>query len=43
MGPGTSFQATSFIEFFDKKCYFVILYKLAKFHYQTVLTSQVIQ
>ena len=27
---------------FDKKIYFVILYKLAKFHYETVFTSQVI-
>ena len=34
---------TSFIEFSDKKIYFVILHKLAKFHYQTVFTSQVIQ
>ena len=42
-GPGTSFQATIFIEFFDKKFYFVILHELAKFHYQTVFTSQVIQ
>ena len=29
--------------FFNKKNYFVILHKLAKFHYQTVFTSQVIQ
>ena len=42
-GPGTSLQATFFIEFFDKKFYFVILHKLAKFHYQTVFTSQIIQ
>ena len=40
---GTSFQVTFFIKFFDKKSYFVILHKLAKFNYQTVLTSQVIQ
>ena len=37
----TSFQATFFIEFVDEKFYFVILCKLAKFHYQTVFTSQV--
>ena len=34
--PGTSLQATFFIEFFYKKFYFVILHKLAKFHYKTV-------
>ena len=34
--------ATSSIEPFDKKCYFM-LHNLAKFHYQTVFTSQVIQ
>ena len=28
---------------FDKNFYFVILYKLAKLHYQIVFTSQVIQ
>ena len=37
--PGTSFQATFFIEFFDKKFCFVILHKLDKVHYQTVFTS----
>ena len=42
-GSGTSFQATFFIEFLDENFYFVILYKLAKFYYQTVFTSQVIQ
>ena len=42
-GPGTSFQATFFTEVVDKKFYFVMLHKLAKFHYQTVFTSQVIQ
>ena len=42
-GPGTSFQATFFVEFFNKKNYFVILHKLAKFHYQTAFPSQVIQ
>ena len=42
-GSVTSFQATIFTEFFDKKFYFVMLHKLAKFHYQTVFTSQVIQ
>ena len=41
--PGSSFQAKFFIEFLDKNFYFQILYKLAKFHYQTVFTSQVIQ
>ena len=39
----TSFQATFFTEFFDEKFHFVILHKLAKFHHQTVFTSQVIQ
>ena len=34
---------TFLIEVFDKTFSFVILYKLAKFHYQTVLASQVIQ
>ena len=42
-GPGTSFQATFFIETFDKKFPFVITHKLAKFGYQSVFTSQVIQ
>ena len=42
-GPGTSFQATFFTEFFDKKFCFIILHKLAKYHYSTVFTSQVIQ
>ena len=41
--PGTSLQAIFLIEFFDKKIYFVILHKLAKFHYQPVFTSQVIK
>ena len=40
---GTSFQATFFIEFFDKKFSFVILHKVAKCHYQTVFTSQPIK
>ena len=31
------------IKLFDKKNSFVILHKLAKFHYKTVFTSQVIQ
>ena len=31
------------IEIFDKFFFFVILHKLAKFHYQTMYTSQVIQ
>ena len=30
-------------EFFDKNFSCVILHKLAKFHYQTLFTSQVIQ
>ena len=42
-GPPTSFQATFFTEFFDKKLYFVMLNKVAKFHYQTLFTSQIIQ
>ena len=42
-GLGTSFQATFFIDFFDKKISFVMLHKLAKFHHQTAFTSQVIQ
>ena len=36
--PGTSFQATFFVEFFDKKCSFVILHELAKFNYQTLFS-----
>ena len=36
-------KATPFLEYFDKKTYFVILHKLATFHYPTVFTSQVIQ
>ena len=42
-GPGTSFQATLFIEFFDKTYSLVMLHKLAKVHHQTMFTSQVIQ
>ena len=38
-GSGTSFQATFFVKLFDKKFYFVTMHKLAKFHYQTVITS----
>ena len=38
IGSGTNLKATFFIEFFDKKFSFVILHKLAKFHYQTVFT-----
>ena len=41
-GPGTSFQATLFKEI-DKKFSLVMLQKLAKFHHQTIFTSQVIQ
>ena len=43
VGPGTSFQVTFFTELFDEKFHFVILHKLAKFNYQTVITSEVIQ
>ena len=32
--PGTRFEVTFFIEFYDKKSYLVMLQKLAKFHYQ---------
>ena len=35
--PGTSFQATFFVEFFDKFS-FIILHELAKFNYQTVFS-----
>ena len=42
-GPGTSFQAAVFAEFFDEIISFGILHKLTKFHEQTVFTSQVIQ
>ena len=38
-GPGTSFQATFFADFFDEKCSFVILHKLSQFNYQSVFTS----
>ena len=40
-GPGT-IPGHIFHIIFDKNFYFVILYKLAKFHYQAVFTSQVI-
>ena len=39
----TSFHATFFVEFFNKINHFLLLHKLAKFHYQTTFTSQVIQ
>ena len=42
-GPGTNFQLIFFLEIFDKYFSFAILYKLAKFHNQTLFTSQVIQ
>ena len=42
-GHGTSFQVIFFIGFFNKRFYFVILHKLAKFYYQTVFTFHVIQ
>ena len=35
----TSFQVTSFAVFNNKHFSFVMLHKLAKFHYQTVFTS----
>ena len=41
--PGSSFQTTFYIQFFDKNFYFVILHELAKFHCQVVFTSQIIQ
>ena len=41
--PGTSFQVTIFVEFFNKNIYSVLWHKLAKFQYQTVFTSQVFQ
>ena len=41
--PGTSFQATTFIEFLDKKFSLAMLHRLALFHQQTMFTSQVIQ
>ena len=37
------FPGHIFLEFFDKRFFFVILHKLAKLHFQTVFTSQVIQ
>ena len=37
-----SFQATFFVEVFDKNFSFVMLHKLANFHHQIVFTSQVI-
>ena len=40
--PGTSFQTTLFTEFFNERISFAVLQKLAKFHYQTVFTSQII-
>ena len=42
-GPRTSLQATVFAELFDKNFSSEILHKLAKYHYKTVLTSQVVQ
>ena len=36
--PGTSFQATFFVEFFGKKFSFVILHELAKFNYQALFS-----
>ena len=42
-GLGTSFQDIFFTEFFGNNFSFVILDKLAKVHYPTVFTSQVIQ
>ena len=40
--PRTSFRAPFFVEHFDKNFPFEMLHKLAKCHYQTVFTSQVI-
>ena len=40
---GTSFQVAGFAEFFEKIIFFVIWYKLVKFHKQTAFTSQVFQ
>ena len=37
-----SLKIKKVIEFVDEKCYFVILHKLVKFHYQTMFASQVI-
>ena len=42
-GPLTKFKAAEFVEFFDKNFSFIIWHKLAKFYYQTMFTSQVIQ
>ena len=42
-GPKTSFQATFFKEFFHKMFSYQKLHRLAKIHYQTVVTLQVIQ
>ena len=42
-GLQTSFQAIFFIKSFDKNFSFIILHKLAKFHYQTVFTFQFLQ
>ena len=36
-------KAIFFLEFFDEKFSFVMLHKLAKFHHQTMFTSQVTQ
>ena len=38
LGPGTSSQATFFVEFFDNKFSSVIFHKLAQYHYQTLFT-----
>ena len=38
-GPGTSFQATFYLEFFDKNLSFIIRHKLPNFHYQSKSTS----
>ena len=38
---GTTFQTKFFIKYFEKNLSFVMLHKLAKSHFQTVLTSQV--
>ena len=41
-GPGTNFQAITFVENFDKYFPFALLHKLAQFHCQTMFTSHVV-
>ena len=42
-GPGTSFQATPFAEFFDNTFSFAVFHKLAKCYFQTMFMSKDIQ